>query len=95
MVGNVNRGVNAFKMDEVAFHLLAKCKVFIAMYCILAVGFCTLPMAVQPLLSSYARVAAFWGTLRSHNTLHTKREILPTLHATMNLASVVDKANMR
>ena len=57
-------------------------------------GFCAFPIAVHPLLSSYAIVAVSCGMSKSHNMLRINRHIRPTSHAAMNLASVNERATV-
>ena len=58
------------------------------------VGFCEFPIAVHPLLSSYAIVAVSCGMSKSHNMLRINRHIRPTSHAAMNSASVDERATV-
>jgi hypothetical protein len=58
------------------------------------VGLCAFPIKVHPSLSSYATIAASWGTLRSQRILQIKSHIRPTSQAAINSALVDERATI-
>jgi hypothetical protein len=67
-------------------------KYLMSMCRVRGVGFCAFPIAVQPSLSSYRRVAVSCGMFRSQRMLQTKRIILPVSQAAINSALVEEPA---
>ncbi len=63
-------------------------KYLISMCRVRGVGFCAFPIALQPSLSLYRRVATSCGMLRCQRMLWTNKIILPVLQAAINYASV-------
>ncbi len=71
-----------------------RAKYFILIWWLLAVGFWVLPIAVQPLLSSYVMVAASCGISRYHKMLWRNSDMQPTSHAAMNSTLVEERAKV-
>ena len=94
VIGGIDCHIHTFQVNAVAFDPFAKGKVLDVNMAGATGGFCALPIAVQPSLSSYVIVAASCGMLRSQRMLLMKRHILPTSHAAMNSASVEERATV-
>jgi hypothetical protein len=77
VIGHVDQCVDAVKEHKIAFYPFQSEKYLMSMCRVCGVGFCTFPIAVHPSLSSYRRVAASCGMLRSQRMLLTNRIILP------------------